>query len=737
MSQHFKVKKSFILEDLIFKASENNNNFKIFTAIDQETKKKEKVKGALEEFEKGKEIFGYFTPVKDPKYGDQYQINSILDYTPDENEIEKIVANLLGKVPSRDLFRKEEVSLSTYKKIVSGDYPINSLSGIGEKTLSKIDKRITQDLDVIILSSLLSDKGVTKNLAAKILGYNSSISRCKYIVENEPHKLMDIQGVGFAKADNIASYADEKIPIEERMDRCCDFLLKKNEENGSTYMKLSLLKKQIIELLKKEDLNFETLYGREDLVITKTIIGNRKSLNVEATIASFLSQKMKENHASPKSPEEVKDFLRKYQDEKEFYFTDVQSKFFEIFIKNNVVCLLGYAGTGKSAIQKATAELCKYLGWGISQAAPTGRAAQVMKGYTGLDSSTLHSMFKINQPKDNGAIFLPGDISIKKDVLLIDEGSMIDIFVGEYLVSGILSVKRLVIVGDPEQLPSVGAGRFLQDLIDGGVPYVELKDVFRQSEGGILDMATKARKGKNIVPTNSSKAVKIGKDAIFHETDKDNIENAIIHYIKLLNKKVPLEDITVITPKNIGSTGTEKLNRVIQGIFNPRSSTKLEIELNGTVFRVGDTVMCNKNSNFFQGQINNGELGTVRDIGDKLIPGKFNEYKTLCLTVDFSGSTKYWPVSLLEALSLGYATTIHKMQGSSNKAIIMIADKSSTYMLNRQLVYTGLTRPRKRLILLGDAQTINMAVKKDGSAKRNTMLATYLNQLVHNKEDTN
>lgn len=737
MNSLSKIKKTFTLENIIFSTSQKNDNFKIIAAIDKSNGKQEKIKGSLEEFIKGKEITGYFTPIKDPRYGDQFLINSILDYTPSSKEIKNTVSALLGKVPARDLFKKEGISLETFSKVASGNYAFESLSGIGEKNLKKINEKINDQFDIIFLSSLLSGNAITKKMASKILKYNSSISSCVHMVKNEPHKLMDIPGVGFVKADNISFYADEEIPIESRLLTCADSLLEKNEENGSTFMKLSQFEHQVLELLKKENLDFSSLYENEKFIITENIIARSKTLKVELVIATLIASKMEKEIPFPKDKNFVQEFIDEYQKENKFNFTPAQAQFLELFTQKNVVCLLGYAGTGKSAIQKATVELCKSVGWTVSQAAPTGRAAQVMKGYTGNESFTLHSMFKVNQTFDNEPI-LPGDYQAFGDVLLVDEGSMIDIFVGEYLTAGVKKVKRLALVGDPEQLPSVGAGRFLKDLIEGGVPHVELTDVFRQSEGGILDMATKARNGKNIVPSNPSKAVKIGKDAIFHETDKDNLDKAVVHYIELLLKKVSLEDITVITPKNVGSSGTEVLNKIIQKRFNPQETHKKEISDDRKLFRVGDTILCNRNSvikNKKTGDksINNGELGVLQDILYK--DNSFgNDKKDIYLVIDFSGVIVEWPYERRNNLSLGYAITIHKMQGSSNKVIIMIADKSSTYMLNRQLIYTGLTRPRKRLILLGDPYTINSAVRKDGSAKRNTMLATYLKQLVYKKE---
>lgn len=731
---------TFRIQRIIYSSPKKDTNYKIMLGVNKEDGQEYKIQAFIDHIDLECELSGYFTFTSHVKYGDQYMLNSLLDYEIDEDEMENVLNNLIGKVATKDLFKKEPRSLYTYNAIVSGNYDLNSLNGIGENSAVKIQKKINDKLDSIILFSLLSDSGVTENMASKILKAFPSMKTSIEMVKERPYELQKIKGIGFAVADKIASHIDKDLPLDIRSSAAANSIIEESLSNGSTYIGVKNLQKLVSEKMKVENVPIDHLNEDDRFYIDDKIIALKKSLDSEKVIAKNIHDKLRTNIDFPLNKEQVDQFILRYQEKNEITFTKIQKEFLHLFTKNTVVCLLGYAGTGKSAMQKATTELCKLANWSISQAAPTGRAAQVMKEYTGIESQTLHRTFGIGfSDNDSDKEEDTPKAKVHSDVLLVDEGSMIDIFVGKHLSNGVKNVKRIVIVGDPEQLPSVGAGRFLQDLIDGGTPFVELKDVFRQSEGGILDMATRARHGKNVVPFKPKKAVKMGKDAIFHETDKDNIEAAIIHYINLLCKKANLEDITVITPKNIGETGTEKLNKVIQNQFNPASPLKKELKHEETTFRKGDTVMCNENSVIKdEGQVNNGELGVIEDVVVLNKTSKKGErYSVSCLKINFSGSIIHWPETSLKKLKLGYAITIHKMQGSSNKAIIMIADKSSTYMLNRQLVYTGLTRPRKRLILLGDSQTINMAVKKDGSAKRNTMLATYLKQLVHNKEITN
>lgn len=714
---------------MIFSTPKKNSNFKIFVGTEKEENREWKIKAFINELNTSEDITGYFTLVADETYGDQYSLKTVIDYHVDEHEMETVLTNLLGKISTRDLFSKEPRNLDTYYKIINNEYDLTSLNGVGDTTAKRIQKKVIDKLDVIILYSLTSGYGVTENMASKILSHFPSLENCIDIIKNDPYKLQEISNIGFSIADKIAVHSDQDMPIEKRVTAAALKIIEDAANNGSTFVNVKGIQKTISEKMKVENVPIDHLKGNQEFYVDDSIIAKRTSVELEGRIAHDVYKKLKNEIPFPLNKSQINEFLEEYQVKNNFIFTDKQKDFLHLFTNNSVVCLLGYAGTGKSAIQKATSELCKLAGWSINQSAPTGRAAQVMKEYTGIRSSTLHKQFNINS-KDCD----PGMYRVHADVLLVDEGSMIDIVTGEYLTKGAEIVKRLVIVGDPEQLPSVGAGRFLQDIIDGGVPHVELTDVFRQSEGGILDMATKARQGKNIVPSIKNKAVKMGKDAIFHEVDKDNLEQALIHYMNSLLKKVSLEDITIITPKNVGVSGTEKLNQLIQSRFNPKSPSKKEVEHKNNIFRVGDTVLCTKNSSVGGRQVNNGELGIIKDIGTKMLMGKEEPREALCLTIDFGEHTVDWEQSKFKDLNLGYAISIHKMQGSSNKVIIMIADKSSTYMLNRQLIYTGLTRPQKRLILLGDPYTINTAVRKDGSAKRNTMLATYLKKLVHKKE---
>lgn len=736
---------TFRIKNLMFSSPKKNTNYKIFIGINKEDNQEYKIQAFIDSIDINKDITGYFTFTSHVKYGDQYMLNSIIDYDLSESDMEKVLHNLIGKIASNDLLNSESQIPSAYLSIINNQYDLMTLKGIGENGVRKINKKIEDKLDSIILYSLLSEYGVTESMSTKILKSFPSIKESVSIVKTDPYKLQKIKGVNFKSADKIAAMLDKDLPLDVRASAAATAVVKESMSNGSTYISVNNLQKIISEKMNVENVPIDHLRDDEKFYVDEKIIALKNSLDSEKAIAENFSLKLNGDNKFPLNKAQVDQFVTDYQKENNITFTDSQKKFLHLFAENSIVCLLGYAGTGKSAMQKATTELCKMANWSISQAAPTGRAAQVMKEYTNIESSTLHRTFGIGVSEDEEEDENTSNTAVKEyeleitelesDVLLIDEASMIDVFVGRIMSEGIKKVKKVVIVGDPEQLPSVGAGRFLQDLIDGGVPHVELKDVFRQSEGGILDMATKARNGKNIVPSNPNKAIKMGKDAIFHEIDKDNIENAILHYINLLLKKIPLKDITIITPKNVGDVGTEKLNKIIQNKFNPASPTKKELKWEETIFRKEDIVLCNENSVIDETQIYNGELGVVEDVTimhkiDR--KGRTKSYS--CLKINFSGTIIYWPEGSLEKLKLGYVITIHKMQGSSNKAIIMIADKSSTYMLNRQLIYTGLTRPQKRLILLGNSQAINNAVRKDGSAKRNTMLATYLKQLVHKKE---
>lgn len=736
-----RFRKKLVFKRQIFESRDPGSNFKIYSVFDLRRNRKDTVKGNLPQFKYNNSIDGFFVTTSSLKYGDQLLVKSIMDYEATDDEMKIILSYILGNSACESLYSKETVDKEVFSKVLNNKYDLLSLKGVGESTSKRIKEKIDSNVDVLIVAALLQDNMVSEKMAARILDEYTSISKVIHIVKNEPHLLSDVKGMSFKKADKISAYADVDISFERRINLATQEILKKNNETGSTCMTLSSFKKKLNELLSVDNVDIESLYDNEDIVITEKFIGDRYALSKEEHIANKIFDKMIEQRPFPISKDEVELFLSNYQIRENFMFTETQKKFFSVFTENNVVALLGYAGTGKSALQKAVVELSVYAKWSVAQSAPTGRAAQVMTSYTGIKSNTLHKRFKINQTI-RGDQQIPGSNQVEENVLLVDESSMIDVVIGEYLTSGIDKISRLVFVGDPEQLPSVGAGRFLQDLIDGGVPHVELRDVFRQSEGGILDMATKARQGKHLVPSNQKKAVKFGSDTIFHEIDKEDGEKAVTYYVRLLLSKMSLDDIIVVAPKNVGMLGTENLNRSIQRQFNPRSAEKAEFKNSYTRFRVGDTILCNANTEIpdENGEsiiINNGEIGKFLAVKSVTVTYKGSPKEIDALVIDFSGNIVHWPKSESHNLKLGYAITIHKMQGSSSKSIIMIADKSDTYMLNRQLIYTGLTRPQKKLVLLGDSSAINMAVKKDGSAKRNTMLATYLKQLVHNKENTN
>lgn len=370
------------------------------------------------------------------------------------------------------------------------------------------------------------------------------------------------------------------------------------------------------------------------------------------------------------------------------------------------------------------------------------KASKVMQGYTGRDASTIHR--KIGSFDDDA----DASFYIQEDVIIVDESSMCDIFIMAKLFGAISNYNtRILFVGDDFQLPSVGVGNFLYDAINSGcVKISRLKKVFRQKDGGILDRTTDIRHGRKFFDNNLEGRKVYGKDCVFHLVDQDYVFDGIIHHYKNVIKKYDPEDVIILSPTKKGRLGTGKINEAIQEIINPESPLKDELvfgkEDDETIFRVGDSVMNTVNmykvpvvNDLFDDKLTledilntdaeeentadvfNGDTGTITTINEK------DKY----IIVDFEGIVvKLKFEDAKSTLIHSWAMTIHKSQGSQYKVVIVVIDKSMKYQLNANLIYTGLSRAKNALLVLGQAEAVNHGIGKFANMERRSFLQEML-----------
>lgn len=763
--------KTFKITKVRFKG--DDGKFFIYAVKDTETDEYASLKGNMPEFSVGMVVECYYNLEVHPTFGKQYTPTSFIERAPQTTQEKRALMNLFltpGQVQSFLDVYKEPFDI--IKEVEDGNLRWEEVKGFGKKNFETLSRKITGRRGGALLSAKLAHFGVTSNMGEKLFKKFQTVENALKQINDNPYLLCNFKGLGFKTIDPIALEMNIEPESVHRIRAAARFVTKQNELSGSTYMTYKSFVDEMFDLLNISVSRIAEVNLGEDIHIDDKLgtVAFNDTYKREIYSANFVRDILDSTVAPfPLGDKDVEEFISTFESENGVSFTDEQKSFFYAVKDNYMVCLLGYAGTGKSMLQKALVQLVEKARWDICLTAPTGRASKLLQDYTGRDASTIHSRLGIGVKKEKSEYGEDYDedkrvLSDKKknpyliteNVFVADEFSMTDTEIMYHIAQNKGSARRFVFIGDPEQLPSVGAGKVLLDLTQNGIKTVELTRVFRQEEGGILDLATRARNKEKLVKEENGMK-RIGKDTIFHQTLKEKIPAGIIHYMKLLMKRMDLSDITVISPTNKGEIGVQALNSLIQSEFNPPAATKNEVKYGNTIFREGDPILIIESTPDVlsredyerivllrkpKDQLSETELSLTENLpdfethnremrGDKLFNGELGKIVEIdtensTLYVEVNGRQYAWLKKNLKYSTLGYAMTIHKMQGSSNRAIIFVADKSNTYMLNRQLVYTGITRARERLVIIGTGYTINGSVKRDGAINRKTLLGKLI-----------
>ena len=398
----------------------------------------------------------------------------------------------------------------------------------------------------------------------------------------------------------------------------------------------------------------------------------------------------------------------------EFYtqYDEIQQEAIHTAVLSKVMVLTGGPGTGKTTTTLGIIQAYKAAGCEIILAAPTGRAAKRMSEATGMEAKTIHRLLEYKPPEGYQK---NEEKPLEGDVLILDECSMIDIMLMYHLLKAIPEHMTLIMVGDTDQLPSVGAGNVLKDMISSGkVPVVRLTRIFRQAQGSRIIMnAHRINKGEGI-------DMRGGKDSDFFFAGKETNEDVVDTVVRYCTENLPryyhvdaLSDIQVLTPMQRGICGAANLNQVLQEAMNPST---VFLRRGGTQYRIRDKVMQIRND--YDKEVFNGDIGVITHV----------DMEERELTVDYDGREVVYDVSELDELTLAYATTIHKAQGSEYSIVVMPFTMSHFVMLQRNLLYTGVTRAKKILVLVGEKKAVYYAIKNETTAARNTKLAQRLTE---------
>ena len=627
---------------------------------------------------------------------------------------------------------------------------LSEIKGISEKKAREIGEQMIEKSQMQNAMIFLAQYGISLSLGIKI--YNQYQDALYRVLKENPYRMAeDIPGVGFRIADEIAARIGIRVDSGYRLQSGLYYVLGQAGAQGHLYLPRQELLYRAGQLL---GVQADTLEKHlMDLAIDRKVIlkeerqeGREPSVNVYTSQAYYLelntARMLQElNIVCADQEEKLRQNVARMEKSSGIVLDEGQRQAVVQAVKNGLMILTGGPGTGKTTTINAMIRYLEGEGLEISLAAPTGRAAKRMKEATGHEASTIHRLLELSGMAEESS----ADIRFEKnaenpleaDVVIIDEMSMVDIYLMHALLSAIVPGTRLILVGDMHQLPSVGPGSVLKDMIRSeAFPVVRLEKIFRQAqESDIVVNAHRIQKGEQVVLDNHSR------DFFFLQRNEIQVIQKVI--LTLVSRKLPgyvdarPQEIQVLTPMRKGPLGVERLNEILQKYLNPPSPEKAEKETSGGIFREGDKVMQIKNNYQMEWEIRgrhgiaaqkgmgvfNGDLGTISSI---------NPFAEL-LTVEYEeGRFAEYTFKQLDELELAYAITIHKAQGSEYPAVVIPLLGGPRMLMTRNLLYTAVTRARKCVVLTGSTETFRAMIENQREENRYTTLAQRIREMKEN-----
>lgn len=649
----------------------------------------------------------------DKRYGQQFQCETWEEVMPaTAYGIEKYLGSGLvkGIGPKFAKLIVGHFGTDTIEVIETDIERLYEVPGIGKKRVEKISESWEKQKDIKNVMLFLQGFGVSTAYAAKIYRQYGKESIDK--VKENPYRLADdIWGIGFKTADGIARKMGYEMNDERRLRSGLIYTLNQLADEGHCYAEEQQLIATARQLLEADEECIRTAMTHaietEDLMLDGTGIYLPPFYYAECGTANRLSTLVHTKEVG--SIFTARFDLAKLQRETGIEYDEVQVEAIRQAIASKVMVLTGGPGTGKTTTTKAIIAALQSAGMRILLAAPTGRAAKRMSEATGMEAKTIHRLLEYN-PQDG---YKRNDENpLEGDALIVDECSMIDIILMNNLTKALPTTMRLVLVGDIDQLPSVGAGNVLRDIIDSGViPVVRLTRIFRQAQSSRIVMSAHAI-NRGCFPDISN-----GQHTDFFFMKQEEPEKVAETIVSLVRDRLPkayrqpTANIQVLTPMQRGVVGAANLNMALQQALNHNTAALVR---GGYTYKEGDRVMQLRNN--YDKDVYNGDLGYVRSV----------DMEERTLTVDFDGQTVEYEASELDELTLAYATTIHKSQGSEYPIVVMPVLMTHYVMLQRNLIYTGITRAKKICVLVGQTKALAYAIHNMKVLKRNTRLKERL-----------
>ena len=677
-----------------------------------------------------------------PSYGPQFKVQQYSIKAPEDiASIERYLGSGaikgVGAALAARIVRKFKED--TFRIIEEEPERLAEIKGISERKAQEIAQQTEEKRELRQAMIFLQNYGISLSLAVKI--YQTYQLDMYRIIQENPYRMAeDVTGVGFKIADEIAHRVGIHLDSDFRIRSGIMYVLQQASLEGHTYLPEELLTRRACELIGVDASGVEKHYM--DMAIDRKLILKQSEAEVQIYASTFYYMELNVavmlrelNVKYDFSETAVEQRIRKIEQLSELELDEMQRTAVKEAVRSGLLVITGGPGTGKTTTINTIIQYFESEGMDIALAAPTGRAAKRMSETTGYEAKTIHRLLELSGGMDEHAGFERNEQNpLETDVIIIDEMSMVDITLMHNLLKAVVAGTRLILVGDVNQLPSVGPGCVLKDIIDShACNVVRLNRIFRQaSESDIIVNAHKINRGEPVSLDNKSR------DFFFLKRYDANVIISIC--IQLIRQKLPKYvnaspfDIQVLTPMRKGLLGVERLNTILQQYLNPPDGKKSEREHGQTIFRVGDKVMQIKNNYQAEWEIRsrynipiekglgvfNGDMGIVREINS------FSE----TLTVEYEERRMVeYPFKELDQLDLAYAITIHKSQGSEYPAVIIPLLTGPRMLMNRNLLYTAVTRARKCVTLVGDEKAFYNMEANVNEQKRYSGLRDRLEEL--------
>lgn len=661
--------------------------------------------------------------VKHPKFGQQFKATTYKTVAPTEiSGIEKFLAsgaiNGIGPAMAKKIVA--EFGEKTLEIIAKSPNELLKVPGIGKKTAEKISTSYLEQSELTEIMVWLENHGISNTYAGKIFAKYGSFAID--IMEKDIYRLFqDIEGIGFLTADKLAFNLGIQREDKRRIISGIDYALMQLCNNGHCCIpemalvdktaKILQVNNQIIFTILKERIDNGSL--NTEVVGGETLIYPPYLYYAEKKVATRLLQL--QQATEPLSEDNLSLFIKVWEKDNQIQLAQKQKEAIKACLHHGVLVLTGGPGTGKTTVIKGILSILKAQGLKIRLAAPTGRAAKRLSETTGQKALTIHRLLEANNlaQDDNLQLGFSKDIDdqLDADVIILDEVSMVDIVLMHHFLNAVPDGCRIILVGDTDQLPAVGPGSVLKDIIRSQkIPAIRLDEIFRQAQTSMII--------QNAHIINAGRLPDLRRqysDFVFYELNDDTSITQKI--LDLCTKDLPhegfdvLKDIQVLSPMHRFLCGVENLNLMLQEQLNPKKNQD-ELKYSSQTFRVGDKVMHIRNN--YQKNVFNGDIGFIQDINNEK------------LTVDYFDHIVTYEKNELNELTLAYASSVHKSQGSEYKVVIIPLSTSHYIMLQRNLLYTAITRAKQKVIIIGSKKALMTAIQSNRTQKRYTLLAERL-----------